>query len=54
METTSPVSSSTKSSIHDFNTLAASFLPTTFLSPVLLTLISSASSNISKISLSLS
>jgi len=54
IETTSPVSSSTKSSTHDFKTLAANFLPTTFLRPVLFTLTSSARSKISRISLSLS
>jgi hypothetical protein len=36
----SPVSSSTKSSCHVFNTRAANFLPMYFLSPVLETLIS--------------
>jgi hypothetical protein len=41
IETTSPVSSSTKSSCHVFNTRAANFLPIYFLSPVLETLISS-------------
>ena len=50
IEITSPVSSSTKSSCHVFKTRAANFLPNTFLSPVLETLISSARSNISKIS----
>ena len=35
MDTTSPVSSSTKSSNRVFNTLAANFLPNTFLSPLL-------------------
>jgi hypothetical protein len=35
IETTSPVSSSTKSSCHVFNTRAANFLPIYFLSPVL-------------------
>ncbi len=52
IDTTSPVSSSTKSSCHVFNTRAASFRPKYFLSPVFETLTSSARSNISKISLS--
>ena len=51
MDTTSPVSSSTKSSTHDFKTLAARLLPTTLLSPLLVTLNSSARLKISKISL---
>ena len=50
IEITSPVSSSTKSSCHVFKTRAANFLPNIFLSPVLETLISSARSNISRIS----
>ncbi len=54
IETTSPVSSSTKSSTQVFNTRAANFLPTTFFNPDLDTLISSANPNISRISLSLS
>ena len=54
IDTTSPVSSSTKSSCHVFKTLAASFLPITFFIPALVTLNSSAKSKISKISLSLS
>ena len=54
IDTTSPVSSSTKSSTHDFKTLAASFLPTTFLRLAFVAFTSSARSNISKISLSLS
>ena len=54
IDTTSPVSSSTKSSIHVFRTLAASFLPTHFFNPDLDTLTSSAKSKIDKISLSLS
>ena len=54
IDTTSPVSSSTKSSNHVFNTLAANFLPRTFFKPALETFTSSAKSNISKISLSLS
>ena len=54
IETTSPVSSSTKSSNQEFKTLAASFLPIHFLSPDFETLTSSAKSNISRISLSLS
>ena len=54
METTSPVSSSTKSSNHEFKTRAANFLPIHFFSPDLDTLISSAKSKISKMSLSLS
>ena len=54
IEITSPVSSSTKSSYHEFKTLAASFLPIIFLSAAFETLTSSAKSNISKISLSLS
>ena len=54
IETTSPVSSSTKSSNQEFNTLAANFLPIHFLRPDFETLTSSAKSNISSISLSLS
>ena len=50
--TNSPVSSSTKSSTQDFKTLAANFLPTTFLRPLFETLNSSARLKISKISLS--
>ena len=46
IETTSPVSSSTKSSIQVFKTLAASLLPTNFFMFALLILISSASPNI--------
>ena len=54
IETTSPVSSSTKSSCQVFKTLAASFLPWYFLRFDFETLISSARSKISSISLSLS
>ena len=54
IETTSPVSSSTKSSIQVLRILAANFLPTTLLSAALLTLTSSARLKISKISLSFS
>ena len=54
METTSPVSSSTKSSTQVFNTRAANFRPTYFFKFVLVTLTSSARLNISRISLSLS
>ena len=54
IEITSPVSSSTKSSYHVFNTLAANFLPKIFFKPALDTFTSSANPNISKISLSLS
>ncbi|MNX94705.1 hypothetical protein D3C86_1269500 [compost metagenome] len=54
IETTSPVSSSTKSSCQVFKTRAANLLPTYFLRPVFETLISSARSKISRISLSLS
>ena len=54
IETTSPVSSSTKSSCQVFKTLAANLRPNTFLSPALETFTSSARSKISKISLSLS
>ena len=54
IEITSPVSSSTKSSCHVFNTRAASLRPRIFLRAVFETLISSARSNISRISLSLS
>jgi hypothetical protein len=54
IETTSPVSSSTKSSCHVFNTRAANFLPIYFFKSCLETLISSARSKISRISLSLS
>ena len=54
IETTSPVSSSTKSSCQVFNTLAANLRPITFLRPLLETLTSSAKSKISKMSLSLS
>jgi hypothetical protein len=53
IETTSPVSSSTNLHAMYF-TRAANFLPIYFLSPVLDTLISSARSKISRISLSLS
>ena len=52
IETTSPVSSSTKSSNHVLSTRAASLRPITFLSPVFETLISSARSKISRMSLS--
>ena len=54
MEITSPVSSSTKSSCQVFKTRAASLRSITFFNPVLETFTSSARSNISKISLSLS
>ena len=54
MVTTSPVSSSTKSSCHTFNTRAAKRRPMYFFNPVFDTLTSSARSKISKISLSLS
>ena len=54
MEITSPVSSSTKSSYQELRTLAASFLPIIFFKAAFETLTSSARSNISKISLSLS
>ena len=54
METTSPVSSSTKSSYQVFKTLAANLRPWYFFKPDFDTLISSAKSNISRISLSLS
>ena len=54
IDTTSPVSSSTKSSTQDLRTLAASFLPLIFLRFALVTFTSSARSKISKISLSLS
>ena len=52
METTSPVSSSTKSSNQVLSTRAANLRPKTFFRPVLETLTSSARSKISKISLS--
>ena len=52
IDTTSPVSSSTKSSIQDFRTRAASLRPTTRFSPALLTFTSSARSKISRMSLS--
>jgi hypothetical protein len=52
IETTSPVSSSTN--LHAMYSIHAAFLPIYFLSPVLETLISSARSKISRISLSLS
>ena len=52
--TTSPVSSSTKSSVQAFKTRAASFLPTIFFKLVLLTFTSSAKLKISRISLSFS
>jgi hypothetical protein len=48
IETTSPVSSSTKSSCHVFNTRAANFLPI-YLSPVLETLISQQVKNLKDI-----
>ena len=54
IETTSPVSSSTKSSTQDFSTLAANFLPTIFLRFAFVTFTSSAKSKISRMSLSLS
>ena len=54
IETNSPVSSSTKSSTQDFNTLEANFLPITLFNPLFVTLTSSARSKICKISLSLS
>ena len=54
IETTSPVSSSTKSSIHVFKTRAANFLPNTFFKPALEAFTSSARSKISRMSLSLS
>ena len=54
IETTSPVSSSTKSSCHVFNTRAASLRPKIFFKPDFDTLTSSARSNISRMSLSLS
>ena len=54
METTSPVSSSTKSSIHVFNTRAANLRPTIFLRFVLFTFTSSAKLKISRMSLSFS
>ncbi len=54
MEVTSPVSSSTKSSIHDWRTRAANFRPNDFLRLVFVTFTSSAKSKISRISLSLS
>ena len=54
IETTSPVSSSTKSSFQLFKTLAASLLPTAAFIFFLLTFNSSAKSNIRRISLSAS
>ena len=54
IDITSPVSSSTKSSIQLFKTRAANFLPSIFFRPVLVTFISSARSKISKISRSCS
>ena len=54
IETTSPVSSSTKSSTQLFNTRAATLRPTHFFKFVLFTLTSSARLNISRILLSLS
>ena len=54
IDTTSPVSSSTKSSVQVLRTRAASFLPTIFLRFCLLTLISSARLKISRMSLSFS
>ena len=54
MDTTSPVSSSTKSSIQVFKTLAASLRPIERFKEALLTFTSSARSKISKMSLSLS
>ena len=50
IDITSPVSSSTKSSIQLFKTRAANFLPSIFFRHVLVTFISSARSKISKIS----
>ncbi len=52
IETTSPVSSSTKSSTHVFKTRAANLRPTTFFKFALVALISSAKSKIPKMSLS--
>ncbi len=52
IETTSPVSSSTKSSCQVFSTRAANLRPRTFFRPALDTLTSSERSKISKISLS--
>ena len=54
MDTTSPVSSSTKSSFHVFRTLAANLQPMHFLRFALVTFTSFARPNISNISLSLS
>ena len=54
IETTSPVSSSTKSSVHVFNTRAASLRPMIFFRFVLLTFTSSARLKISRMSLSFS
>ena len=54
IDTTSPVSSSTKSSCQVFSTRAANLRPKYFFNPVLEALTSSARSNISRISLSLS
>ncbi len=54
IDTTSPVSSSTKSSNQVFRTRATSLRPKTLFNPALLTLTSSARSKISKMSLSLS
>ena len=51
IETTSPVSSSTKSSYQVFKTLAANLRPWYFFKPDFDTLTSSAKSNISRISL---
>ena len=51
-DTTSPVSSSTKSSVQVFNTLAASFLPTIFFRFALLVDSSSDRPKMSKMSLS--
>ena len=54
IETTSPVSSSTKSSVHVFSTRAASLRPIIFFRLALFTLMSSARLKISRISLSFS
>src|SRR5690606_40996802 len=48
IDTTSPVSSSTKSSTHFLRTRAANFRPNNFFRPDLLTFTSSASSNNSR------
>ena len=52
MVTTSPVSSSTKSSVHDLNTLAANLRPIDFCNSSLLAGMISARSKISRIALS--